>query len=182
MDGNTKTQSPVTAAEVHEVRFPLVRRGGYDPKQVDPFLEIIATRLSTNAEIDQSVDAKYVHDTRFVTVRRGGYAPASVDAFLDRVIDTLDPPAAQQPDSALPAPPEEPDQTTAPLSVSPGDTNAVWTPQVPTELALEEGRANLERLRVLYDAGLLSDKELAVLARRVKRRAREQHQQAGNVA
>ncbi len=181
MDATLKTHNMVTSSEVQEIRFPLVRRGGYDPKQVDPFLAVIASRLDAGANGDPNINAQFVHETRFNTVRRGGYSAAAVDSFLDRVIDTLDPPAA----NAEPADDEAP-----PRSVSAGEAATVWSPSTsppspappapapapapaPTN-ALDEGRANLERLRVLYDAGLLSDKELAVLARRVKRLAREQ--------
>jgi len=42
--------------------------------------------------------------------------------------------------------------------------------------ALEVGRAHLERLKELYEAGILSESEVTVLAKRVKRKAREMHQ------
>lgn len=81
----------ITAADVRSMRFPLIRRGGYDPRQVDPFLELVARSLE-GADDGPKVDAQYVHSVRFATVRRGGYAPTAVDAFLDQVIDTIDPP------------------------------------------------------------------------------------------
>lgn len=162
MDRTTQSSGPVAGVEVRTIRFPLVRKGGYDPREVDPFLKTVAQAIDAGEQADPTVNAQYIHDVRFSTVRRGGYTPAAVDAFLDRVIDTLDPPRSKPQDSAQPSSP-----TPDAVRPQPG-------PGGPT--ALEKGQANLDRLRVLYEAGLLSDKELSVLANRVKRRAREEHQ------
>ena len=232
----------ITAADVRGIRFPLIRRGGYDPRQVDPFLELVARSLEGGGD-GPKVDAQYVHSVRFATVRRGGYAPTAVDAFLDQVIDTIDPPdgVANEPqlvgaaaaavdvapgaapeatvsagpdiappapvvtgappppvfsDAPPPPPPPPPAETTAdapvedPSPVAPDPTTEAAQPLVANGAAvssvpenpsaLEVGRAHLERLKVLYEAGVLSDKEVTVLAQRVKRRAREQHQLSQN--
>ncbi len=206
---------PITAADVRSIRFPLIRRGGYDPRQVDPFLELVARSLEeAAADGAPKVDAQYVHSVRFATVRRGGYAPTAVDAFLDRVIDTLDP--VDEPPTMKATPPR-PEQTPQPERVqadfvaaatsaggavalaerppppAPGQAPPPPSPEVvgtngaalvptvasapaTTPTALEVGRAHLERLKELYESGILSDTEVTVLAKRVKRKAREMHQ------
>jgi DivIVA domain-containing protein len=116
MSAQTSSTGPVTAVDVRNAKFQLIRRGGYDPAQVDPFLEVIAQTIDGGPQADPRITSDYIHGVRFTTVRRGGYLPAQVDAFLDRVIDTFDqgihqgaagvaPQYAPQP--ALPAPIDE---------------------------------------------------------------------------
>lgn len=122
MSHPTDNLTPVSAHDVRSVRFPLVRRGGYDPRQIDPFLETVVGRLEGGEATDPPLDAAAVHNARFATVRRGGYAPAEVDAFLDRVIDALDPSHAPH-GGAWPT-----DDATSSLqkSVSSTEVNAAW--------------------------------------------------------
>jgi len=188
MNQGKQSTGTVTAADVRAVRFPLVRRGGYDPKQVDPFLEVVAQTLEGGPLADPTMTAEYIHGVRFGTVRRSGYEPTKVDAFLDRVIDTLEPldgkaPAASgfpRPQPVLPPEAEpEPAATAAdeplpePPEVAAAAAVATADRVDPHQSAVEQGQAHLDRLRELYDAGLLSDKEVKVLSQRVKRWARE---------
>lgn len=168
----------VTAADVRSVRFPLVRRGGYDPKQVDPFLEVIAQTLEGGPLADPSIDAAYIHGISFGTVRRSGYEQAKVDAFLDLVIDTVDPMDGQvaTPPPAERVKPVVSGHTPARAKPETPPAEAEATPTDPTTglSPIEEGQAHLDRLRVLHGIGVLSDKEVAVIAQRVKKRAKEQ--------
>lgn len=189
MNQGKQSTGTVTAADVRAVRFPLVRRGGYDPKQVDPFLEVVAQTLEGGPLADPTMNAEYIHGVRFGTVRRSGYEPTKVDAFLDRVIDTLEPldgkaPAASgfpRPQPVLPSEPEPAATATATADDEPPPEPEVVAAAAvatadrldPHQSAVEQGQAHLDRLRELYDAGLLSDKEVKVLSQRVKRWARE---------
>lgn len=214
MSHGKQSAGPVTAADVRAVRFPLVRRGGYDPKQVDPFLEVVAQTLEGGPLADPTMNADYIQSVRFGTVRRSGYEATKVDAFLDRVIDTLEPLDGQRPlpvpavASAVGGPADEPgsDAAAAGADVAPvpatetGASTDAATPATPEPAGAplepaasshsrqdtavvsaapappspaEEGQAHLDRLRALYEAGLLSDKEVKVLSQRVKRWTRE---------
>lgn len=208
-------ENRVTAADVRNVKFQLIRRGGYDPGQVDPFLEVVAQTLEGGPYADWRINGEYIHGVRFTTVRRGGYMPAQVDAFLDRVIDTFDAAAADghhpSASAAVPqpaAPPAEPasimpiDQY-APVTAAPPEPvvpdpvvaapapQAPAPPPVPVVAAPEPApvppapaaavpdldrtaEADFDRLRVLHESGVLSDKEFAVLGARVKRRINAQ--------
>lgn len=251
MSRPTDTTTAVSAEDVRTARFPLIRRGGYDPRQVDPFLEAVAQRLEGGMHADPAIDASAVHNARFATVRRGGYSPAEVDAFLDRVIDTLDPTQAHHvadwpaedapsgprkavtqseanalwdagvedeieilddapppdvdlvdlphletervnvgagqtdslldgdavPDAAAPPPPPPPPSPAPVADPEPEPVIDLQAHGAPVD-ALAVGQANLDRLRELYDGGILTDNELTVLAERAKRRAREAHQAA----
>ncbi len=179
--------------------FRLIRRGGYDPQQVDPFLEIIAQTLEGGPHADERIDGNYVHGVRFTTVRRGGYLPSQVDAFLDRVIDTFDgrktdtpqpitdlgpPPVAAEP---VPEPEPQPVTQPAPSTQAVALAEALTpVPAVQSVTVVEERailnnhhEADFERLQVLHASGVLSDKEFAVLGARVRRRIATQQTQAG---
>lgn len=181
-------QSPdldlVTPADVRNAKFQLIRRGGYDPAQVDPFLEVIAQTLGGGAMADPRINSEYIHGVRFTTVRRGGYLPAQVDAFLDRVIDTFDhraatgvviAPAAVAPAPAAPAPvPETPAAPSVAAAPEPVQHDVAAVPAAapaPAPMVAEESyEGDFERLRMLHTRGVLSDKEFAVLGARVKRK------------
>ncbi len=150
------TSGPVTPDEVRAVKFQLIRRGGYDPGQVDPFLDLIAQALAQPPN-ERRLDAATIHGVRFTTVRRGGYLPEQVDAFLDRVIDTLNVQAPVYPEPQPRRPPASVETAAMPP--------AVHTPDVDTS-----PEADFERLRILHRSGVLSDREFAVLGARVKRR------------
>ncbi|MGI9623173.1 MAG: DivIVA domain-containing protein [Acidimicrobiales bacterium] len=203
------SNDPVTASEVRSVKFQLIRRGGYDPGQVDPFLEVVAQTLEGEPGADRRVDVSYVHNVRFTTVRRGGYLPTQVDDFLDRVIDTLNGNAA----SFAPVAPEHPEESSfesseesdvssppppPPAIVDAPPPTMVDTPPPPPPAEVAEAEpladepleaaqgtddddlaadgadfspeADFDRLRILHESGVVSDKEFAVLGARVKRR------------
>ena len=46
MSAQPPETGPVTAADVQNIKFQLIRRGGYDPAQVDPFLEVLAETIA----------------------------------------------------------------------------------------------------------------------------------------
>lgn len=79
---------PLTAAEVRAQRFSKpVGRVGYDPQQVDAFLERIAEHLDGQGDLS-------TQDVRSVTFGRPspfvrGYSPDEVDGFLDAVVETF---------------------------------------------------------------------------------------------
>lgn len=198
MSAQSPETGPVTAADVQNIKFQLIRRGGYDPAQVDPFLEVLAQTISGGPGADDRITSGYIQGVRFTTVRRGGYLPEQVDRFLDRVIETFNnlpssrqPVGAPQPDAAptvsshfvdadtQPAPAPAPSQpqpvfaapTTpepSPPSPAPDRTPPTSPASVVTDDASPE--ADFDRLRMLHTSGVLSDKEFAVLGARVKRR------------
>ncbi len=155
------TTGPVTADDVRAATFQLIRRGGYDPAQVDPFLELIAQTLEGGPDADPRLDAAAVHGVRFTTVRRGGYLPAQVDALLDRVIDTFHARTA-----AAPAEPSEPRRPPASVETA----RAVGQHTRPAAAVDTSPEADFERLKMLHRSRVLSDKEFAVLGARVRRR------------
>ena len=132
-------ENRVTAADVRNVKFQLIRRGGYDPGQVDPFLEVVAQTLEGGPYADWRINGEYIHGVRFTTVRRGGYMPAQVDAFLDRVIDTFDAAATEghhpSASAAVPQPAAAPAE---PASVTPLES---YTP--PPEPPAPEPRSGI---------------------------------------
>jgi DivIVA domain-containing protein len=198
MSAQPPETGPVTAADVQNIKFQLIRRGGYDPAQVDPFLEVLAETIAGGPNADKRITAGYIHGVRFTTVRRGGYLPTQVDAFLDRVIETFDrlpspgplsgspqPDAAPTVQNSFAAGDTQPAPAAAPIQPQPVSPVAT-TPRPPTQAPTPDRtpltppalvatgdaspEADFDRLRILHTSGVVSDKEFAVLGARVKRR------------
>ena len=83
---------PVTARDALHAPFRLVRfRGGYDPKQVDDFMDQVevALREATSGGVP-ALSVADIFDAQFhKTWFELGYARDDVDDFLDRTADTL---------------------------------------------------------------------------------------------
>ncbi len=79
----------LTAADVQNVAFgsPHAGEKGYEPDEVDAFLDLVEATLSGNA----ALAAAEVREVRFTELPAGedGYAPREVDAFLDLVEEQL---------------------------------------------------------------------------------------------
>jgi DivIVA domain-containing protein len=70
----------VTPDDVRRVKFPTVRRGGYETREVDVFLAEAIEALDAD---DGRMRPEDVRDARFTLVKRGGYDTQDVDVFLD---------------------------------------------------------------------------------------------------
>lgn len=83
------TGATLTVADVQNVAFGSPHPGekGYEPDEVDAFLDLVEATLCGNA----TLAAEEVREVRFTELPAGedGYAPREVDAFLDRVEEQL---------------------------------------------------------------------------------------------
>jgi DivIVA domain-containing protein len=86
-DGSSHIE-PVSADDVLQAQFTLIKKAGYDTHEVDSFLDRIAATLDTDLSIggDGSLTPEDVRTVSFKHMRRGGYDPQQVDTFLDRVV------------------------------------------------------------------------------------------------
>jgi len=83
---------PVTARDAVHAPFRLVRfRAGYDPTQVDDFMDKVAVALreATSGGVP-ALSVNDIFDAQFQRTRFAlGYDRNDVDDFLDRTADTL---------------------------------------------------------------------------------------------
>jgi DivIVA domain-containing protein len=70
--------------------FPRIRKSqlGYDPDEVEEFLEDARRAYTTQPSGATLVTADTIRDTGF-TMRKGGYSPVHVDAALERLEDAF---------------------------------------------------------------------------------------------
>jgi DivIVA domain-containing protein len=70
-------------SRIDNLRVPMVKLGrGYDAREVDDFLQRLASELRAGRPV-----AKTVEDARFTPTKfRAGYEQAAIDDFLDQVV------------------------------------------------------------------------------------------------
>ncbi len=77
--------------------FPRARRQGYDPDEVQEFLDAAREAYSIPMSEPATLTAEQIRRTAF-SMRKGGYSPSHVDAALERLEDAF---AARERDRAL---------------------------------------------------------------------------------
>jgi DivIVA domain-containing protein len=77
--------------------FPRVKRNGYDPDEVQAFLDSARAAYSTPMSEPATLTAEEIRHTAF-SMRKDGYSPSHVDAALERLEDAF---AARERDRAL---------------------------------------------------------------------------------